>query len=1029
MSHSVSDLAAGVAALPTERKKRRPRAFHTLSSPPPPPLEFHTPALSPGFFTPLPPQGQFGQFSPGPGASPASPQFFTPPRRSHPNLSHLAAVGQNAAGYGSHPNLGYPSQFDAPDQSPQHHQSQGQFQGQPQGQLHPQGQGQPGALGQITVLSAGEIAAQNHAADLSLLAARSAHHSDYTAPHMAADGTPLGLRQFLSFQNVLPPAAGTQYQAVDQGTATPKHMRSTMYNVPETEALRRQTHLPVAVTIRPFAPLAASEEPVPVVDMAHLGHTTATDPFDVGPPRCNRCRTYINPAMAHTSLGAFTCNVCQFPNNHVPVEYVSVVDPTLGQRLDRQLRPELHKGVYDIVVPLYYNVGGADATPAPLHHVFLVDVSHHSVMKQLPVLMADAIRAAIYGYADDLGTAPVAVAPRVRFAIMLFDKNIHLYNLAPELETAQVVVAGDLDDPFIPFHHGLFADPEESRTIIEDALAHMEQLGSGTGLRDPEPCFAVAVRTAAMALDRVGGGKITAVLSTIPSWGPGGSKLKENRSVGRSPLAEAEKKLYAADNEYYQVLAKDLVAQNVCVDVFVVAATMVDIANIGWLASVTGGTVAKWANFVFERDGRALTSQIVNSVNRCTGYQGQLKLRCSNGLQVAQYYGFSSNNTGAVIGLGASLQDPTIPVLSEDQTFTVLLEYDGTLNTKYDCHFQAALLYTDPQGVRKVRVINLVLAVTERLLDVFNFVDQDAVVTTVVRDTLSFVGKEPVAELRNSASEKLVQIFSLYRAMSEQNNNMNATLTNQLIFPDSLKHLPAYFLALMKSKALRDSSAVSADARLCDVYQLLSMPIERLVYHLYPALVELHSLQDDEGFVVDDATNTDSFIKLPEYKPLTSTRLEHGVYLLCNGSTVFVWVHPESNKLLLQDLFGDHVRNLDDIDPYIDSLPELPTQISQQARNLVNYFRKEIIGSSSIGGSSIHVIREGLDSWSHEFRECLVEDQLPSKTVNTSPTFPDFLASLHRAVMTNVNAEKKNIKNTTVNKNDEHTFVQRMLHF
>ena len=127
-------------------------------------------------------------------------------------------------------------------------------------------------------------------------------------------------------------------------------------------------------------------------------------------------------------------------------------------------------------------------------------------------------------------------------------------------------------------------------------------------------------------------------------------------------------------------------------------------------------------------------------MRKSRGYQGQLKLRCSNGLQVTQYYGTSSAVAEASV-VGAGTQDPIIPVLNEDQTFTVLLQYDGKLNTKYDCHFQAALLYTDPSGIRKVRVINLVLAVSETLDDVFNFVEQDSVVTTIVRDTLSFVGK------------------------------------------------------------------------------------------------------------------------------------------------------------------------------------------------------------------------------------------------------------------------------------------------
>ena len=87
-----------------------------------------------------------------------------------------------------------------------------------------------------------------------------------------------------------------------------------------------------------------------------------------------------------------------------------------------------------------------------------------------------------------------------------------------------------------------------------------------------------------------------------------------------------------------------------------------------------------------------------------------------------------------------------------------MLEYDGKLSPKLDCHFQAALC-TDPNGVRKVRVINLVLAVSKSLEDVFHFTDENAVVTTIVRDTLSFVGQQSLLELRESINNKLVDIL------------------------------------------------------------------------------------------------------------------------------------------------------------------------------------------------------------------------------------------------------------------------------
>lgn len=977
----VAQLTAGVAALPSRKR----RAHHVLANVQSPPLQ--PPAFYQGNHTGSVPTLALPSMSMPNGSMPdvSRPAFGqsmnSQNSQNYPNINNHFSQPNNTN------NINYPN-TNYPNTNPNINNFQPTPTGYASGGL---------AAGSVSL----NVATPADTRGLSLSATRLAHHTEYAT------------RPFLSFQNVVPPAAGTQYQAVDQGTATPRHMRSTLYTMPETEALRRATHLPVAVTVRPFAPLQPGEDPVPTVDMTQ----------GLGPPRCNRCRTYINPAMAHTAAGSFTCNVCQFGNNHVPLEYVAPLDAS-GQRVDRAQRPELHRGVYDIAVPEYYEAGGK-----AMHHVFLVDVSMASVQRQLPVVAADAIRLAIFGDgdSDSDGDDGNDNSDPTSYSIMLFDSSVHVFNLAPELDTAQLVLSGDLDDPFVPFHHGLFANPADSRSIIEDALNTMEQLAPGS----PEPCLAVAVRTAALALQSAGGGKITALLGTLPSWGPGGSRIKENRNVGRSPLAEAERALYAADNEYIRLLGKDLVAQNVGLDILAVADTPTDVSNLGWLCSVTGGIMRKWTSFVFERDGRALTDQLVSSVKKCVGYQGQLKLRCSNGLQVTQYYGFPSGEASLV---GLSL-DPAVPVLSEDLTFTILLEYDGSLNTKYDCHFQAAVLYTDRHGTRKVRVVNLVLAVSERLQDVFSFVDQDAVVATVLRDTLSFVGKELLVELRKSVSEKLVQIFTLYRAMSEQNHNMNSTRTNQLIFPDSLKHLPLYFLALLKSRAMRDSSSISIDSRLCDVYDMMSMPLERLAYHLYPALVELHSLADTDcyanGVSADAEENPEefvgeSFLRLPEFKPLTAQSLEPGVYILCNGTTVYVWVHPDANKLLLRDLFGEHIRSVDDIDPYLDLLPELPTNISQQARNLVQYFQKEIIGSGTISSSAIRIVRQGIDSWAHEFRECLVEDHLPSKTVNTSPTLPEFLASLHRAIQGKVDVEKKHIQEST--KHDE-TFVQRMLHF
>lgn len=1004
-----ADLAANLQGLSLGRtkKKRSARAYHT---------EFNSPVGSQPPSPRLHPMHEMSKFQP------PTHQFL-----SQPHLDHTQGLGPYTP-----TDMAYQSQPTTPFQPPNAVFSPGgpssAYAGSPLAANVAAGlplAAVPGSPFQPTTPApVNEVSVK----DLSLPALRHWQHQEYA-----------GDRSFLTFQNVVPPPAGTQFHAVDQGTASSKFIRATMYNVPETEQLRQATKLPVAVTIRPFAPQLVSEDKVPVSDVLQLG--VSGDPDDAGPPRCRRCRTYMNPSMQHSHGNRFSCNICQFPNNSVPFEYESLTDPSTGQRIDRALRPELHRGVYDFAVPSTYNLGGAGSENAPLHHVLLIDISELSIKQLLPTVVADAIRATLYNYEEDPEAyddveADSGAKRTAKFAIITFDKRLHFYNLSPSLDATQLLVLADLDDPFVPFDEGLFADPEASRMVIEDVLNNLEQL-SLSHIAEPEPCFAVALRTAAMCLQKVGGGKITSVLAALPSWGPGALKFKDNRAVASTTSAELEKRVFLPDNDYYKLLAKDLVAQNVGVDVLVVSHTAVDLSNIGWLASVTGGSVHRWPNFNFERDGRNFTSHFVNSVKKTAGYQGQLKMRCSNGLQVAQYYGTSANVAestvvGASVAVATGVHDPVIPVLNEDDTFTVLFEYDGKLNTKFDCHFQAALLYTDPAGIRKVRVINLVLAVSERLQDVFSFVEEDAVITTLVRDTLSFVGKQPMSELRDSINLKLVDVFTQYRALSETSHNRNRALTNQLLFPDLFKHLPLYILSFIKSRAIKDSARLTADVRLADVFLLLKMPVERLVYYLYPALVELHSL-DETDCMVGESENPHQFIKLPQFKELTANKLEYGVYVLCNGQNVYVWIHPEANILLLKDLFGEEIETVDHIDPLMDELPELPTHISQQARNLIQYFQNEIVGASKlVGNSSIQIIREGIDNLM-DFKESLVEDSLKG-TVESSigPSYPDYLNNLHRAIRVKLDNDKSSNKLRQSVKEVEHTddtLAQRLLHF
>ncbi|KAK3066864.1 hypothetical protein LTS18_001447, partial [Coniosporium uncinatum] len=137
----------------------------------------------------------------------------------------------------------------------------------------------------------------------------------------------------------IPPPAAVPFVAYDQGNCSPKNIRLSLNTIPTTSDAFATTGLPLGMILQPLAPLQEGEQPIPVLDFG-----------DAGPPRCRRCRTYINPFMQFRTGGnKFVCNMCTFAND-VASEYYAPTDPS-GVRVDRLQRPELSLGTVEFTVP------------------------------------------------------------------------------------------------------------------------------------------------------------------------------------------------------------------------------------------------------------------------------------------------------------------------------------------------------------------------------------------------------------------------------------------------------------------------------------------------------------------------------------------------------------------------------------------------------------------------------------------------------------------------------------------------------
>ena len=223
---------------------------------------------------------------------------------------------------------------------------------------------------------------------------------------------------YQTMEQHIPPPGAIPFIAYDQGNSSPKYARLTLNNIPASSEALSATALPLGLVLQPLAPPQDGEQPIPVLDFG-----------ETGPPRCRRCRTYINPFMVFRSGGnKFVCNMCTFPND-VPLEYFAPTDPS-GTRVDRDQRPELKLGTVEFMVPKEYWA----KEPHPLHWLFLIDVSQESINRGLLAAFCEGILSALYGQdsqaqeQEDAAEPPRNLPIGSKVGFVSFDRQIHFYN-------------------------------------------------------------------------------------------------------------------------------------------------------------------------------------------------------------------------------------------------------------------------------------------------------------------------------------------------------------------------------------------------------------------------------------------------------------------------------------------------------------------------------------------------------------------------------------------------------------------------
>ncbi|XP_011628219.1 protein transport protein Sec24-like At4g32640 [Amborella trichopoda] len=733
----------------------------------------------------------------------------------------------------------------------------------------------------------------------------------------------------------LPPSAASNYIVKDYGNCSPRYIRSTIYQIPCTGDLLTTSSMPLALMIQPLALPHPSEEPIQVVDFG-----------ESGPVRCSRCKGYINPFMKFIDQGRrFICNLCGF-TDETPRDYICNLGPD-GRRRDADERPELCRGTVEFVATKEYTV----REPMPAVFYFLVDVSLNAVQTGATAAACIAIRQAI---------ADLPEGPRTFVGIATFDSTIHFYNLRRASQQPIMLIVPDVQDVYTPLQTDLVVQLTECREHLEQLLKSIPDMFQSN--RVAESAFGAAIKGAFLALKPTGG-KLLAFQSVLPSLGIGALSARE--AEGRANVLVSEKeahKLLQPADKTFKTMAIEFAEHQVCVDIFITAQSYVDIASISVVPITTGGQVYCYYPFSSISDSAKLYNDLRWNVTRPQGFEAVMRVRCSQGLQVQDYFGNFCKRIPT---------DVDLPGIDCDKTIMVTFKHDDKFQEGSECSFQSALLYTTVYGQRRIRISTLSLPCTSVLSNLFRAADLDAQFTCFLKQAANDIPTNPLFQVRDQITNLSINILFNYRKFC-------ATVSSsaQLILPEALKLLPLYTLALLKSTGLQGDARI--DDRSYWVNRATSLAPALAVPLIYPRMLAIHNLISKE-----EKENEDVLVNLT-LPPSSEHITDDGVFLLENGEECLFYVGNMVNPDIVRQLFG--VASVDDI-PSQFLLQQLDNELSKKLNNIVNEIRRE-----RCSYLRMKVCRKGEPSGMY-FVSRLVEDKNGG-----SFSYPEFLVHIHKQI-------------------------------
>lgn len=731
----------------------------------------------------------------------------------------------------------------------------------------------------------------------------------------------------------LPPQPTTDFFVEDRGMSSPRFLRTTTYGIPESETLASETGIPMVLLMQPFANERnesgenIKSPDIPVVDYrsktifdqinqqqgtsysnAPAAKLSGNDKKLLGPVRCDRCKAYMCAGMTFLDGGKrFKCCFCP-KTSEVPDYYFSYLD-TEGNRSDKYMRPELHLGAYEFMVGEAYCKDNKEPISPP-GMLFMIDVSYGAIQNGLVHTVCEYLRQNLAKLLDVRTNEDGKIGKTLRVGFATYcAPEVHFYNVSCELDKPKILIVSDVGEMFVPM-----GGCDGKTSLMVDYMSCVENID--TLLKMIPEMYASSRTTESMLLPVVqagmealkfgcAGGKLFMFHSSLPRYeaAPGCLKNREDRSLIGTDKERDLLRPAAKNGQAYQSLAEECVKSAGCsVDLFLFPNQYIDIASIGQLCQITGGSCYKYAYFTAEKDawrfrrdlGRAITktAQLGSSAFDCV-----VRVRTSLGLRPTEFYGNM---------LMQGSQEMHVGSIDSDKSFCCEIKHDEKLQAD-KVFFQVAILYTHGQGERRLRILNMILPVVREHTVVFNNTCVHTLVNywlkSSIRNVLADSSSNP-AEVRKKIMNDVSKILASYRKHCDTRN----TVSGQLLLPDRYTILPLLSSCLARHDVISGTGdLVSADDS--SFLKLFGncLTVEQSLWYLHPRLLSLNELLVEA--VQEDATcnESDAFehVQLPLPTRCSFDDLDpRNIYLLENCIGMFLWIGSQVDPTLLQQVFG-----------------------------------------------------------------------------------------------------------------------------